>query len=129
MFTNQQIQRFENLDTPFYYYDTALLDRTLEQVKKHGLSKGYHIHYAIKANFDRKLLGQIRKAGLGIDCVSGKEIERAIETGFRPNQIAFAGVGKTDEEIRTGLHHDIFSFNCESVEELQVLNEIGRAHV
>ena len=125
MFTNQQIQRFGNLDTPFYYYDTALLDRTLEQVKKHGLSKGYHIHYAIKANFDRKLLGQIRKAGLGIDCVSGKEIERAIETGFRPNQIAFAGVGKTDEEIRTGLHHDIFSFNCESVEELQVLNELA----
>ncbi|HKL16163.1 MAG TPA: diaminopimelate decarboxylase, partial [Balneolaceae bacterium] len=66
------------------------------------------------------------KAGLGIDCVSGKEIERAVEAGFKPEQIAFAGVGKTDEEIRTGLEHDIFSFNCESIQEISVLNDLAR---
>ncbi|MCC5940083.1 MAG: diaminopimelate decarboxylase [Balneolaceae bacterium] len=125
MFTKAQIESFKNLKTPFYYYDLELLRSTLDQIKEHGLSKGYHIHFAIKANFNFPVLEQIKEAGLGIDCVSGKEIERAIEAGFEPEQIAFAGVGKTDEEILTGLHHDIFSFNCESLQELEVLNELA----
>jgi len=119
------VKKFRSLNTPFYYYDIDLLKSTLDQVKKHGLSKGYHVHFAIKANFNLPVLEVIKKAGLGIDCVSGKEIERAIEAGFKPEQIAFAGVGKTDEEIRTGLKHDIFSFNCESLQEIEVLNELA----
>ena len=125
MFTPRQIEKFRSLKTPFYFYDIDLLQQTLNEVNKHGISKGFHIHFALKANFNVKLLEIIRDAGLGIDCVSGKEIERAIETGFRPEQIAFAGVGKTDEEIETGLKHDIFSFNCESVQEIEVLNELA----
>lgn len=125
MFTPRQIEKFRSLKTPFYFYDVDLLQQTLNEVNKHGISKGFHIHFALKANFNVKLLEIIRDAGLGIDCVSGKEIERAIETGFRPEQIAFAGVGKTDEEIETGLKHDIFSFNCESVQEIEVLNELA----
>lgn len=117
--------KFRSLKTPFYYYDLDLLQRTLDQVKEHGLSKGYHVHYALKANFNLELLKLIREAGLGIDCVSGKEIERAIEAGFKPEQIAFAGVGKTDEEIKTGLKHGIFSFNCESLQEIEVLNDLA----
>jgi diaminopimelate decarboxylase len=62
---------------------------------------------------------------LGIDCVSGREIERAIEVGFKPDQIAFAGVGKTDDEINIGLQHEIYSFNCESLQELIVLNDLA----
>lgn len=119
------VEKFRSLKTPFYYYDLDLLQRTLDQVKKHGLSKGYHVHFAVKANFNLPILEIIREAGLGIDCVSGGEINRAIEAGFKPEQIAFAGVGKTDEEIRTGLKHDIFSFNCESLQELEVLNELA----
>src|SRR6056297_239183 len=119
------IEKFRSLKTPFYYYDLDLLQETLDEVKKHGLSKGYHVHFAVKANFNFRVLERVRAAGLGIDCVSGKEIERAIETGFKPEQIAFAGVGKTDEEIVTGLEHNIFSFNCESLQELEVLNEIA----
>lgn len=119
------VDKFRFLKTPFYYYDLDLLHQALDQVKKHGLSKGYHIHYAVKANFNLRILEQIREAGLGIDCVSGKEIERAIEAGFKPEQIAFAGVGKTDEEIRTGLKYDIFSFNCESLQEIEVLNQLA----
>jgi len=119
------IEKFRSLKTPFYYYDLDLLQKTLDYVKKHGLSKGYHVHFAVKANFNLPILYVIRKAGLGIDCVSGKEIERAIQAGFKPEQIAFAGVGKTDEEIRTGLKHDIFSFNCESVQEIEVLNDLA----
>lgn len=125
MFTPAQIEAFSNLKTPFYFYDLDLLRKTLDQVKEYGLSKGFHVHFAIKANFNFRILELIKEAGLGIDCVSGQEIERAIEAGFSPDQIAFAGVGKTDEEIQTGLNHNIFSFNCESLQELEVLNNLA----
>src|SRR5690625_5171695 len=75
MIPESTLLNFRSLETPFYYYDIDLLNRTLEEVRKHGLSKGYRIHYAIKANFNPELLKYIRQAGLGIDCVSGKEIE------------------------------------------------------
>jgi diaminopimelate decarboxylase len=125
MFDPDVIETFRNRSTPFYYYDLGLLRRTLDEIKKHGIGKGFHIHYAIKANFNVEILEIIRDSGLGIDCVSGPEIQRAIETGFKPEQIAFAGVGKADDEIRTGLKHNIFSFNCESLQELEVLNELA----
>lgn len=129
MFTQSQINRFRGQKTPFYFYNLELLEQTLQSVKTHGLSKGYHVHFAIKANFNLKILEKVREAGLGIDCVSGKEIERAIEAGFSPRQIAFAGVGKTDEEIRTGLRNNIFSFNCESLQEVEVLNDLAKEEV
>ncbi|MDR9364606.1 MAG: diaminopimelate decarboxylase [Balneolaceae bacterium] len=125
MFKKSQIETFKSLKTPFYFYDMDLLDKTIEQVKLHGQSKGYHIHFAIKANYNFRILEKMLEAGFGIDCVSGPEIERSIETGFSPDQIAFAGVGKTDEEIQIGLDHDIFSFNCESLQELEVLNDLA----
>lgn len=125
MFEPYEIEKFKTLPTPFYYYDLGLLRRTLAEIKTHGIEKGFHVHFAIKANFNVEILDIIRDAGLGIDCVSGPEIERAIDIGFKPEQIAFAGVGKTDDEIRTGLKHNIFSFNCESLQELEVLNELA----
>ncbi|MCC5913213.1 MAG: diaminopimelate decarboxylase [Balneolaceae bacterium] len=125
MFQSDLTEKFQSLKTPYYYYDLGLLNRTLDEIKTHGLEKGYHVHYAIKANFNFPILEEIRKAGLGIDCVSGQEIDRAIEAGFKPNQIAFAGVGKTDDEIQKGLDTGIFSFNCESLQELDVLNELA----
>ncbi len=134
MFSTDLISTFQSLKTPFYYYDMNLLRQTLGEVKKHGIDKGYHVHYAIKANFNFEILDEIRKSGLGIDCVSGKEVERALQAGFPPEQISFAGVGKTDEEMITGLKNEIFSFNCESLQELEILNrlasELGKtAHV
>jgi diaminopimelate decarboxylase len=126
MFSSELVNRFQNLETPFYFYDLELLQATLKQVKEHGISKGYHIHFAIKANFNYKILEHIRKAGLNVDCVSGREIERSIDAGFSPAQIAFAGVGKTDREINTGLEHNIFSFNCESLQEIEILNELAQ---
>ncbi|PKD42429.1 diaminopimelate decarboxylase [Rhodohalobacter barkolensis] len=126
MFDAQTIKSFKSQKTPFYYYDLGLLRRTLDEIKNHGLSKGYHVHFAIKANFNLPILEEVRKAGLGIDCVSGNEIKRAVEAGFTGDQLAFAGVGKTDEEIQVGLDHDIFSFNCESLQELEILNGLAQ---
>lgn len=125
MFDNHYIERFREIKTPFFFYDLDLLNRTLEEVKKHGISKGYQVHYAIKANNNNRILDIVRNAGMAIDCVSGKEIEKAIEAGFSPDQIAFAGVGKTDEEIQTGLKYDIHAFNCESLQEISVLNDLA----
>ncbi|HBQ59988.1 MAG TPA: diaminopimelate decarboxylase [Balneolaceae bacterium] len=125
MFPAEVTDFFKDQKTPFYYYDLDVLNATLKKIKKHGLSKGYHVHFALKANNQPKILKVIEEAGLGADCVSGGEIQRAIDSGFSPGDIAFAGVGKSDEEIELGLKHDIFCFNCESPQELEVLNELA----
>lgn len=125
MFPSQVTEFFKSQKTPFYYYDLDVLNATLDEIKKHGLSKGYHVHFALKANNQLKILEIIREAGLGADCVSGGEVQRAIDAGFSADEIAFAGVGKSDEEIELGLNHNIFCFNCESPQELEVLNELA----
>jgi diaminopimelate decarboxylase len=111
--------------TPFYIYDLELLDKTLDTAQKNAEKYNYHIHYALKANTNDRILKIIQEKGFGADCVSGNEVLKALETGFPPAQIAFAGVGKSDEEISIGLKHDIFSFNCESIQEIEVINELA----
>ena len=112
--------------TPYYLYDTDLLDETLASLcREVNKYKNYHVHYAIKANANPLVLERIVKAGLGVDCVSGWEVEAAINAGFHPSKIVFAGVGKNDNEIRLALHNDIFCFNVESIPELEVINDIA----
>ena len=109
--------------TPFYYYDTALLKATLASiVKEIAPYPNYHVHYAMKANANPRLLDIIRQAGLGADCVSGGEVQKAIDAGFPADKIVYAGVGKSDWEILTALQHNIFCFNVESIPELEVIN-------
>jgi diaminopimelate decarboxylase len=125
MFPSQVVGALERLKTPFYYYDVELLRHTLSEVKKNGIDRGYRVHFALKSNYQPKILQIVREYGLDADCVSGGEITRALETGFLPNQIAFAGVGKSDDEINLALDHDIFCFNCESPQEIEVINELA----
>lgn len=125
MLSQQQISKFSQLETPFYFYNTTLLKQTLASIKKHA-SSDYHIHYALKANAHPTLLEIIKQAGFGADCVSGNEVKRALECGFKSEQIVFAGVGKSDKEINYALDHSIFCFNAESVHELQVLNQLAK---
>jgi len=120
------LETFKTRKTPFYYYDTELLRRTLGQIAEEvGDRPDWHVHYAVKANFNPAILSIIAKAGLGADCVSGGEIEAALAAGFRPESIFFAGVGKSDEEILLGLEKGIGRFNVESVEELKVIGELA----
>lgn len=124
----ENILRFKEVHTPFYFYNTALLKETLQKIKKEiSAHKNYIVHYAIKANANPKLLRLIAQAGFGADCVSGGEIERALDTGFPASKIVFAGVGKSDWEINLGLDNDIFCFNVESGPELEVINELAKA--
>jgi len=124
----ENILRFKEVHTPFYFYNTALLKETLQKIKKEiSAHKNYIVHYAIKANANPKLLRLIAEAGFGADCVSGGEIQRALDTGFPASKIVFAGVGKSDWEINLGLDNDIFCFNVESESELEVINELAKA--
>jgi len=125
MFTQKHINLFKELETPFYYYDTALLKETINAIKE-AAPKQYQIHYALKANANETLLNIIKEAGFGADCVSGNEIKRAVENGIETNKIVFAGVGKSDKEINYALENDIFCFNAESIQELQIINELAK---
>lgn len=125
MFTEKVVKRFNSLETPFYYYDTKLLEKTLNAIKS-AAPKSYHIHYALKANAHPSLLQYIREAGLGADCVSGNEVKRAIECGFEKEKVVFAGVGKSDKEINYALDQEIFCFNVESIHELKVIDELAK---
>ena len=116
------IDKFEHIKTPFYYYDTRLLQETLKTVSTEAAKKkNFHVHYAIKANANPKILDIIARSGLGADCVSGGEIEAAVKAGFPADKIVFAGVGKADREIAS-----IFCFNVESIPELEIINELAQ---
>ena len=121
------IKEFEPLRTPFYYYDLNLLQKTLEEINKYSTKENYHVHYAIKANANLEILRIIKDAGLGIDCVSGGEVQTALDAGFEPSKIVFAGVGKSDWEIELGLDNNISCFNVESAAELDVIQEIAES--
>ncbi len=120
------IDSFQKQRTPFYYYDTNLLRQTLQVIKdetaKHS---NYHVHYAVKACTNKKVLSIIAGAGLGADCVSGGEIKSCLDAGFPASSIVYAGVGKADWEIELGLNAGIQYFNVESVAELEVIEEIA----
>lgn len=118
------IEKFRQQNTPFYFYDLGLLRKTLETVKAcAAVNPAFKVHYAMKANANPVVLDEIRKAGLGIDAVSGGEIQRAMECGFDAGSIVFAGVGKNDREIELSLEAGIECFNVESLPELEVINE------
>ncbi len=122
------IDKFQNVTTPFYYYDTALLRQTLHEINKEvERHDNFVVHYAVKANANPKVLRIIREAGLGADCVSGGEIKAALQAGFQADKIVYAGVGKSDWEINLGLDSGIFCFNVESIAELEVINELAAA--
>ena len=120
------IDKFQETQTPFYYYDTALLRQTLRTISEEaGKHPGFEVHYAVKANANPKVLGIISQAGLGADCVSGGEIQAAVNAGFPAHKIVYAGVGKSDWEINLGLEKGIFCFNVESIPELEIINELA----
>lgn len=122
------IEKFKSVQTPFYYYDQALLQKTLDTINAEaGKYEGYKVHYAVKANVDPTVLGIINASGLGCDCVSGGEVERCLISGFAPSKIVFAGVGKADWEIDLALDANIACFNVESVPELEVIDSLARA--
>ncbi len=126
MLSRQIADKLEAFETPFYLYDMGLLRQTLESVVYESKKYGYHLHYAIKANYDDRVLSVIKEYGLGIDCASGNELRKALELGFDPKGIVYAGVGKRDKELEFAIDSKIFAINCESIQELEIIDEISR---
>ncbi len=120
------MDKFAGLRTPFYYYDLEVLRATLREINKQTAGDPFEVHYALKANVNPQVLTTIREAGLGADCVSGGEVQAALDAGIPPSKVVFAGVGKADWEINLGLDNDIFCFNVESIPELEVINELAQ---
>lgn len=123
-----KIRNLDSLQTPFWYYDMDLFRRTVDEAVRASEKYDIHIHYSIKANSEPRLLSYMREKGLGVDCVSGNEVAYALEQGFEASKIVFAGVGKTDAELIVGLRAGIASFNCESVEEVERLDELAKEY-
>ena len=120
------IERFKDIETPFYYYDTQVLRDTLDTIREElRRNPEYEVHYAIKANANPKVLRIISAAGFGADCVSGGEVRAAIEAGFPAHKVVYAGVGKSDREINLALDYNIHCFNVESEAELLIINELA----
>jgi diaminopimelate decarboxylase len=126
MFSETLVRKFQHTPTPFYYYDLSVLRETLRQIKTEADRYGFHVHYALKANANEPVLAAVRAENMGADCVSGNEVKRAIACGFASGQIVFAGVGKSDAEINYSLDHNISCFNCESLQEMEVINDLAR---
>ncbi|MGV3505376.1 MAG: diaminopimelate decarboxylase [Adhaeribacter sp.] len=120
-----QVKEWAHEPTPFYLYDMGLLRRTLEAAQQASARYHYQVHYALKANSNKEILKLVNSYGFGADCVSGNEIKRALKNDFAPGHIVFAGVGKSDAEINFALKNDIFCFNCESSQEIEVIDELA----
>ncbi|SHK14518.1 diaminopimelate decarboxylase [Reichenbachiella agariperforans] len=115
----------QKIQTPFYYYDLDLLDQTLSKMVRARGDSSFHVHYALKANAEAKILAKMKATGLGVDCVSGGEVRYALEQGFGADQIVYAGVGKTDWELELAISSEVHGINCESIEELVVIAEVA----
>ena len=105
-----------------------LFRRTVDHVAVLAQKHNIKVHYAVKANVERRLLEYISSKGFGADCVSGNEVLHAHDCGFPADQIVYAGVGKTDKEIYNALKLGIEAFNCESLQEIYVINEMARVY-
>ncbi len=119
------IGKFKEIETPFYYYDLDVLNKTLSEISRNIANLPFEVHYALKANVNPEILRIIKDAGMGADCVSGGELQAAFDAGFPSEKIVFAGVGKADWEINLGLDNNIFCFNVESIPELEVIDELA----
>ncbi|MFB6257553.1 MAG: diaminopimelate decarboxylase [Flavobacteriales bacterium] len=125
MWTKRSPASLKEQATPFYYYDLEVLDRTIDVVRREAAKRAYQVHYAMKANADPLIMERFRRAGIGVDCVSGNEVRWALECGFEASDVVFAGVGKREEEIAFALEQGIFAFNVESLQELELIDQLA----
>ncbi|TAH65389.1 MAG: diaminopimelate decarboxylase [Rhodopseudomonas palustris] len=117
----------EQVGTPFYCYSTATLERHYRIFSDAFAETDALVCYAMKANSNQSVLRTLAKLGAGADVVSGGEMARALAAGIPPSKIVFSGVGKTVDELRAALAHDILCINIESEPELEVLSALATA--
>jgi diaminopimelate decarboxylase len=116
----------ESTGTPTYVYSANAALSAFEAYDRALADIPHLTCYAVKANMNLAVLALLARAGAGADVTSGGELYRALHAGFEPQRIAFAGPGKTREEIREALKADILCFHVESASELRVIDEVAR---
>jgi len=115
----------EKVGTPFYLYSQKKIEENYRALDTALKGIPHLICYSYKANSNLTICRILKTLGAGADIVSGGELYKAIKAGVAPEKIIFAGVGKTEEEIRYAIKTGILMFNVESVEELNFINEIA----
>jgi diaminopimelate decarboxylase len=115
----------EEYGTPLYVYSRKQIIE-----KYHAFDSAFEdidhlICYSLKANANRHILQLLSAEGAGADIVSAGELHIALKSGFHPGKIVFAGVGKREDEIEFALERNIFSFNVESIAELQTISRLA----
>jgi diaminopimelate decarboxylase len=112
--------------TPCYVYSSRMVLERFAAYDEAFAGVPHTICYAVKANANLALLELLAKAGAGFDIVSGGELFRVLKAGGDPRKIVFSGVGKTTDEIGYALDRGMFSFNCESEPEIELIDSIAR---
>lgn len=115
----------EKFGTPLYIYSQATLTDHYQKLDKALAPIDHMICFAMKANSNLAVLRVLANQGSGFDLVSGGELQRVIAAGGDPRKCAFAGVGKTEEEIEFALRKGIYTFNAESEPELLRINKVA----
>jgi diaminopimelate decarboxylase len=113
------------VSTPVYIYSLKRILANLHRIREAFAELQPHIHYSAKANANLTILRTLVNAGAGIDAVSAGEIHKALLVGTKPQDIVFAGVGKTRDELRYALEQNVGWFNVENVLELEHINELS----
>ncbi|SFG16323.1 diaminopimelate decarboxylase [Duganella sp. CF458] len=111
--------------TPAYVYSKSQLTENFDSYANACAGRDALVCYAMKANSNLAILDLLARRGAGFDIVSGGELLRVIAAGGDPKKVIFSGVGKSVEEMRLALEHDILCFNVESIPELHRLNEVA----
>jgi len=115
----------EEFGTPLYVYDAEVIRRRYERLVTAFAGVELLIAYSVKANGSLGILDVLHQLGSGADIVSGGELFRSRRVGIPADKIVFAGVGKTDGEIRDGLTERIRAFHVESRGELERIDRIA----
>lgn len=114
-----------NFGTPCYVYSGETI---ATNYRAYGDAFGdlpHEVHYAVKANSSLGILSLLSNLGAGFDIVSGGELFRVLKAGGDSAKVVFSGVGKTASELEYALRAGIGSFNCESQEEVELLDKIA----
>jgi diaminopimelate decarboxylase len=112
--------------TPLYVYSQQALLQQLHALTQAFAAVQPLICYSVKSNPNLHICRLLAQHGTGFDVTSGGELYRALEASGSGSRIVFAGVGKTEGEMRAALAHDVLLFNVESEAEWQVLSEVAR---
>ena len=111
--------------TPLYVYSQRTLTEHFQKLDAAMSPVNHLVCFSVKSNSNLSVLRTLANLGSGFDIVSGGELQRVIAAGGDPRRCVFAGVGKTEDEIKFALRQDIYSFNAESEPELQRINRVA----